>query len=261
MSFNVKKETENIINGIKLYFARPENMGHKAVLGISGGKDSTVAAMLLVEALGSDRVIGVRMPQGDQSDSSDARYICDYLDLEPWEINIDNICKEFYKAFSEKNDDRILTNAPSRIRTNILYSIAAVNNGRVIGTSNACENFVGYVTKGGDTVSDFNPLSHYLVSEIYKIGDYILEELWNDEDDFLSELIHKTPNDGMSGISDEAKLGVSYEEIEKFIKGKYTHLSVDTMAIIRNKYTTSRHKFNPATSIIRIDDTLEDWGL
>lgn len=213
--FTIEEECENIVNWIKEYFVK-NGPDSKAIIGISGGKDSTVAAALCVKALGADKVIGILMPQGVQTDIKDARRVCEFLGIRSYEINIGSACNALYSAIDtgydydhniEKNKI-VSTNLPARIRMTTLYAMAAELGGRVCNTCNRSENYVGYSTKYGDHAGDFAPLEEYTVREILEIGDAL--ELPHD-------LVHKTPSDGMCGSSDEENLGFSYELLDAYI--------------------------------------------
>lgn len=196
---------DKLIDSIKLYFQKTN--GEKAVIGISGGKDSTVAAALCVKALGKENVIGVLMPNGEQKDINDSRKVCEFLGIKNIEINIsDSYYSVINKMILNDIEPSIQTsiNLAPRLRMATLYAIAQSVNGRVINTSNACELFVGYGTLWGDTVGDFAPLKHLTVDKIYEIGDQL---------ELPYELVHKTPSDGLTGKSDEENLGVSYSDI------------------------------------------------
>ena len=208
-------EIDNIVGWIKDYFVDQPNA--KAVIGISGGKDSTIAAALLVRALGPDRVIGVMMPNGTQADLDDAKKVCQILNIRQYIINIDFTCSELYRAIDESigwdisvaNDKTISTNTPARIRMAVLYAIAAMRHGRVCNTGNRSELFVGYTTKYGDLAGDFALLKNYTVREVLAIGDQLTE--------IPADLIHKAPADGMSGLTDEDNLGFTYAQVDALI--------------------------------------------
>ena len=213
--FTIEEECENIVNWIKDYFIK-NGPDSKAIIGISGGKDSTVAAALCVKALGADKVIGILMPQGIQADIKDARRVCEFLGIRSYEINIGSACNALYSAIDtgydydhniEKNKV-VSTNLPARVRMTTLYAMAAELGGRVCNTCNRSENYVGYSTKYGDHAGDFAPLEEYTVREILEIGDAL--ELPHD-------LVYKTPSDGMCGSSDEENLGFSYELLDAYI--------------------------------------------
>lgn len=208
-------EIDNIVGWIKDYFV--DQPKAKAVIGISGGKDSTIAAALLVRALGPDRVIGVLMPNGKQKDIDDATQVCKILNIEYYNVNIDLVCKELYGAIDESiswdltvaDNPTIATNTPARVRMTVLYAIAALRHGRVCNTGNRSELYVGYTTKYGDLAGDFALLKHYTVREVLAIGDQLTE--------IPADLIHKAPADGMSGLTDEDNLGFTYAQVDAWI--------------------------------------------
>lgn len=203
-------EREEIIKWIKNYFITNGNENTKAVIGISGGKDSTIAAALLVRALGADRVIGVLMPQGIQKDISDSHCICEALGIKTYEVNIEAACNAFYDSFCNSMDgtlnSQILTNVPARARMITLYMVAAAVGGRVCNTGNASELYVGYTTKYGDLAGDFALFKNYFVRDVLAIGASMPE--------IPSYLIYKKPGDGMCGENDEDNLGFSYETLD-----------------------------------------------
>lgn len=238
---NVNREIEKIIDNIKDYFVSNGNENTKAVIGISGGKDSTVAAALLVRALGRDRVIGVLMPQGKQKDISDSRKVCEILGIKSYEIDIGYTCAELYRAIDEvydndhmvASDPVVSTNTPARIRMATLYAVAALVGGRVINTGNASELYVGYTTKYGDLAGDFALFRNYYVRDILEIGVALNE--------IPSHLVLKAPGDGMSGKTDEDNLGFSYEVLDAYlIEGKYP--DYDTLTKIETRHERNQHK-------------------
>ena len=232
----VEEEIEHIVDWIKHYFVR-NGADSKAIIGISGGKDSTIAAALCVRALGKDRVIGVLMPHGKQEDIEDARKICNILGIQSVEINIGETCLCLYEAINTGCDyensvsanKAVTTNLPARIRMTTLYAIAAMVGGRVCNTCNRSENYIGYSTKYGDHAGDFSPLGHYTVRELLAIGDAL---------GLPHDLVHKIPADGMCGSSDEANLGFTYEELDTYlledIAPKYETLKLIEQAHARN---------------------------
>ena len=228
-------EIDNIVGWIKDYFV--DQPKAKAVIGISGGKDSTIATALLVRALGSDRVIGVMMPQGEQKDLEDAINVCKILNIQSKIVNIGNICKECYAAYPGDNcgglSKTVLTNTPARIRMTILYMIAAENHGRVCNTGNRSELYVGYTTKYGDLAGDFSLLKNYTVREVLAIGDQLAE--------IPADLIHKAPADGMSGLTDEDNLGFTYAQVDALILNG-VRPNIDTYEKIIAADDRNRHK-------------------
>lgn len=182
-----------------------------AVIGISGGKDSSVAAALCVEALGKDRVIGVLMPQGVQHDIDKAYMLVNHLGIKHYEINVKSAIDSILDSFPEDFEITAQSkqNLPPRIRMSTLYAVSQSCNGRVCNTCNLSEDWVGYSTRYGDSVGDFSPLSHLTVAEIKEIG-YLLG--------LPKELVDKTPIDGLCGKTDEENLGFTYAELDKYIR-------------------------------------------
>ena len=212
MKFNVEKATEGIIKWIQNWFDK-NGKGCNAVIGISGGKDSTVCAGLLVKALGKDRVIGVLMPNGEQADIADSHKVVNFLDIKYYTINIqeayDSILKymNFHDGLNVSRQTE--ENLPPRLRMSTLYAVSQSVNGRVCNTCNLSEDWVGYSTRYGDSVGDFSPLSNYTVTEVKEIGHYL---------GLPAELVDKIPIDGLCGKSDEENLGFTYAELDQYIR-------------------------------------------
>lgn len=239
VEFNAEEQRDHIVDWIKDYFAK-EGPDAKAVIGISGGKDSTIAAALLVRALGRDKVVGVLMPNGTQNDIADSKRVCECLNIPSYEINIGSACNALYRAIDEGYDfdkqcnqnPMVSTNTPARLRMTTLYAVAALVHGRVCCTGNRSERYVGYTTKFGDSAGDFAPLLDYTVKELLLIGDTL---------DLPTDLVHKTPSDGMCGASDEDNLGFTYEELDNFLIDK-TRPNYDSYKKIVQRHKTSEHK-------------------
>lgn len=212
--FDPAEQVTAIENFIKNYFVENGSPDTKAVIGISGGKDSTIAAALLVRALGADRVIGVMMPESVQTDIDDSRKVCEILGIKSFEIDIGPACEKLYKNFQDCTcgelmvNSQMRTNTPARIRMATLYMVASAVGGRVCNTGNASEAFIGYTTKYGDLAGDFAILRNLTVREIYAIGDYL---------ELPILLVHKHPADGMSGKTDEENTGIPYDAIDDFL--------------------------------------------
>ena len=208
--FNALKVKNDCVKWIKDFFDN-NGKGCNAVVGISGGKDSSVAAALCVEALGKDRVIGVLMPQGVQHDIDMAYMLVNHLGIKYFEVNIKDTVDAILKAFPSDIplSEQSRTNIPPRIRMTTLYAVSQSVNGRVANTCNLSEDWVGYSTRYGDSVGDFSPMSHLTVTEVKEIG-YLLG--------LPKELVDKTPIDGLCGKTDEENLGFTYSELDKYIR-------------------------------------------
>lgn len=209
--FNAEKVKNEAVEWIREFFEK-NGKGCNAVLGISGGKDSSVCAALCVEALGKDKVIGVLMPNGEQSDIDMSKLLVSHLGIRSVIVNIkgafDSLVQEITDAVG---DFSVLsrTNLAPRIRMSTVYAVSQTFNGRVANTCNLSEDYVGYSTRYGDSVGDFSPLSHLTVQEVKAIGRVLgLPEV----------LIEKTPSDGLCGKTDEDNLGFTYAVLDKYIR-------------------------------------------
>lgn len=209
-----KRGIENIKNYIKDYLKEAHAKG--VVLGMSGGKDSLVTAKLCADAIGKENVIGIIMPNGEMKDCSVAKESCDIIGIRYYEVNIGNIYGNVIDSTTPilKKEGKPLStvttfNVPPRLRMVTLYSIAGSLGYLVANTSNLSEGMVGYTTKWGDNVGDFGPLANFTKEEVCEIG--ILLGL-------PDRLVNKIPDDGLSGQSDEEKLGFSYAELDNFIR-------------------------------------------
>lgn len=208
--FDAKKVKNEIVEWIRNWFEQ-NGKDCMSVVGISGGKDSSVVAALCVEALGKDRVIGVLMPQGEQSDIEYSKMLVDFLDITRITCNIEGAVNEVLESFEGvvSPTPQTTTNLPARIRMATLYAISQSVNGRVANTCNLSENWVGYCSKFGDAAGDFSPLENLTVTEVKAIG----RELG-----LPSELVDKTPTDGLCGKTDEDNLGFTYAELDAYIR-------------------------------------------
>lgn len=209
--FDAKKVTKDVIAWIQDWF---ENNGKdcNAVVGISGGKDSSVVAALCVAALGKERVIGVLMPCGEQADIDMSQMLVDHLDIRSVTVNIKGAVDALENAISAQIGELSTmskTNLPSRIRMVTLYGVSQSNNGRVANTCNLSEDWVGYSTRYGDSAGDFSPLSKLTVQEVKAIGRELgLPEV----------LVDKVPIDGLCGKTDEENLGFTYADLDRYIR-------------------------------------------
>lgn len=208
--FNAEKIKNECVQWIRDFF-KTNGPNCNAVVGISGGKDSSIAAALCVEALGKERVIGVLMPQGEQHDIDMAHLLVNHLGIKHFVINVKDAVDGILKNMPAELEltPQSLQNLPPRIRMSTLYAVSQSCNGRVVNTCNLSEDWVGYSTRYGDSVGDFSPLSHLTVTEIKQIG-YLLG--------LPMELVDKTPIDGLCGKSDEENLGFTYAELDIYIR-------------------------------------------
>jgi len=245
--FDAKKTTEGIIEFIKKYFLKSNLKG--VVLGISGGKDSAVVAGLFCRALGADKVIGVTLPcHSKKEDKIDAVKVSEYFGFKLFNLDLtetyNTFTKEFDKNFSELGIEMEMLkdsniNLKPRLRMASVYYIAQAfstfeSAGYIVaGTSNICELYVGYFTKGGDNIHDISILADLTVQEVIAVGDYI---------GVPKEVLYKVPSDGISALTDEEKLGVKYDDIAKVIYGE--EVEEETYRKIEALHKRNSHKFN-----------------
>lgn len=246
--FDAKKEIDRIVNFIREYY-KENNLGG-AVLGISGGKDSAVVAALMVKALGSDNVIGLTLPcHSNSQDKSDAKVISDYYGFKMYDIDLTSTFDAFHNeicnsigTFSKSELENSEINLKPRLRMAAVYYMSALLSAvrgktyLVVGTSNKCERYVGYFTKGGDSVSDIAPIAEYTVSEVIAMGEELGVPV---------NILYKKPSDGLSNLSDEDKLGVTYNDIEVVISGG--NIKREAREKIKKLHDMSMHKFNTPT--------------
>ena len=208
--FDAQKVKNDCVNWIRDFFEK-NGKGCNAVVGISGGKDSSVAAALCVEALGKDRVFGVLMPQGEQHDIDKAYMLVNHLGIKHYEVNIKDAVDGILNSFPKDLEitPQTIQNIPPRIRMSTLYAISQSVNGRVCNTCNLSEDWVGYSTRYGDSVGDFSPMSYLTVTEVKNIGHLL---------GLPEELVEKGPIDGLCGKTDEENLGFTYAELDVYIR-------------------------------------------
>lgn len=247
--FDAKKTANEIIEFIREYYK--DNHLKGAIIGISGGKDSAVVAGLFVSALGKENVTGIWMPcHSKEEDKQNAIELSNHFGFELKEFDLTGVYDNYVKDFKELNhpesedlkDANI--NIKPRLRMSTLYYYAAYlskkNKGVYIvpGTSNKCEVYVGYFTKGGDNVADIQVLTDLTVDQVIAVGEAI---------GVPSHIVHKTPDDGLSGLSDEDKLGVKYSEIADVIENEGRNTSEIVRKKVKQLHQNNSHKFNIPT--------------
>ncbi len=237
--FDAKKTANDLTEWIRDYFKSSASPQTKAVIGISGGKDSSVAAAVCVQALGKERVIGIMMPQGVQTDIDYSRRVCDFLDIKAYTINIGDTVASFMDELKKHIEltPQAVINTPARIRMTTLYAAAASLGGRVVNTCNLSEDWVGYSTKYGDAAGDFSPLSDLTVTEVLAVGDEL---------GLPYDIVHKVPTDGLCGKTDEENLGFTYAMLDRYIRGEDDLSSVpEIKEKIDKLHAANLHKLMP----------------
>ena len=217
---NPERTKNEIVEWIRDYF-EVNGPGCGAVVGISGGKDSSVTAALCTAALGKERVTGVLMPNGIQNDIADSQAVVELLDIPHITVNIHAAAEGLSQAIETELKKGVLEgveglsrdseiNLPARLRMSTLYAVAQSlpRGGRVVNTCNRYEDYIGYSTKYGDAAGDFSPLANLLVHEVIQIGQVL---------GLPERLTKKTPSDGLSGMSDEDKIGFTYEVLDHYV--------------------------------------------
>ena len=203
---------ERCVAWIRDFFEK-NGKGCNCIIGISGGKDSSVVAALCAEALGKERVIGVLMPNGEQSDIDVAERLVEFLGITGITVNIEPVVQAVTQgvqpALPDGLSSQAAVNLPARIRMSVLYAVSQSKNGRVANTCNLSEDWVGYSTRYGDSAGDFSPLSELTVTEIKLVGKAA---------GLPAEFIDKVPSDGLCGKSDEDNLGFSYDVLDRYIR-------------------------------------------
>ena len=206
--FDAFKVKNDCVEWIQQFFEE-NGKGCNAVIGISGGKDSSVAAALCVEALGKDRVIGVLMPCGIQHDIDMAELLVEHLGIKHFEVNIKEAFDGLKASFPFELSEQSRVNLPPRIRMATVYAVAQSFNGRVVNTCNLSEDWVGYSTRYGDAAGDFSPMANLTVNEVKAIGRVL---------GLPDVLVDKVPIDGLCGKTDEENLGFTYDELDRYIR-------------------------------------------
>ena len=243
-NFDVEKTKNECVQWIRDFFEN-NGPGCNAVVGISGGKDSSIVAALCVEALGKDRVIGVLMPNGEQHDIDMAKLLVNHLGIKHYVINIKDAVDGVIKNIPFELSKQSRENLPPRIRMSALYAVSQSNNGRVANTCNLSEDWVGYSTRYGDSAGDFSPCSNLTVQEMKAIGRLL---------GLPAVLVDKVPIDGLCGKTDEENLGFTYAELDRYIREGIID-DEDKKKSIDRKHTLNLFKlrlmpsFNPGLEI------------
>ncbi len=235
--FDAEKVKNEIVAWIRQWFEE-NGQGCKAVIGISGGKDSSVVAALCAEALGKDRVLGVMMPRGEQFDIDVARALIDHLGIEGVELNVEDACEgvenQIEKQYGELSE-QARTNLPPRIRMATLYAMSQTVNGRVANTCNLSEDWVGYNTKYGDGAGDFSPCCRLTVQEVKAVGRVL---------GLPSMFVDKVPIDGLQSKTDEDNLGFTYAVLDRYIREGVCE-DEETRKLIDYKHKANLFKLQP----------------
>lgn len=242
-NFDAKFAANKLVEWVQNYFL-DNGPDCCAVVGISGGKDSSVVAALCVQALGPHKVIAVKMPQHTQSDIDCADRLIQHLNIPEeniYEVNIGSIVDTLYDSLMDSTGINITTipqitsNTPARVRMSILYAIAAACHGRVANTCNYSEDYIGYSTKYGDSAGDFAPLQEYTVTEVKKIGHAL---------GLPSMLVEKVPEDGLCGLPDEINLGFTYKALDDYLRDDIA-LPGEIKVKVETMHRRNKHKLLP----------------
>ncbi len=232
--FDANSVKDACVRWIRQFFAG-NGPDCNAVVGISGGKDSSVVAALCVQALGVDRVIGVLMPNGVQSDIDAAQLLVDFLGIRHYVVNIKDAVEGLKNSIPFELSRQSEINLPARVRMAALYAVSQSNNGRVANTCNLSEDWVGYATRYGDGAGDFSPCSRLTVQEVKAVGRAL---------GLPERLIEKPPIDGLSGKTDEENLGFTYAQLDSYIRTGIIE-DQDIKKRIDRLHTQNRFKLQP----------------
>ena len=246
--FNAKKTKEDLIKWIyKWYCKNSPDHNHRIVIGMSGGKDSTIMLALLCEALGNTKIIPVMLPQGPNYSFKIPFEICRHFNIIPYKYDIDNavaaiygdMISDFENTEFPGPNNQTASNLPARIRMAYLYAVASCVNGFVVNNSNLSEDYIGWTTKGGSAVGDFAPFNKLTCTEVIKIGEALgLPDKW----------IKIPPADGLQAKTDEEAFGFTYKELDSVIRKEYHWVHPSSSDKIKRMHKNSRHKFRPMPS-------------
>lgn len=259
----MRRIKDEMVAWIRDYFAKNGDKDTKALIGISGGKDSSVVATACVAALGKERVVGVMMPNGVQSDIADSKQLIEFLGIKSYEININDayvgISNEIMRKTGGELTPQFKTNTPSRLRMATLYGVAAtIGNCRISNNGNLSECLMGYFTLWGDGAGDFAPLANLFVNDVINLG----LELGLPE-----KFVRKAPSDGMCGKTDEENLGFTYADVERVARGRFDEVDPAVAQKIEQKIKgmswktklLNLPKFVPSQKVLAIIDAQNDF--
>lgn len=220
----------------------------KFILGLSGGKDSSVTAALAVKIFGSENVVGVFMPCGEANAEDEALVegLCKNLNIDYYICNIGNACSNLYANMGISPSKDTTINLPARVRMSMLYAYGQTLNARVLCTGNLSENIIGYATIYGDHAGAYSPLAQLTVQEVIQLGEWLGLE---------SKYTRKIPDDGLCGETDEQKLGFTYAALDEYIRtGKYEDENV------RRKWYEMYEKNKFKLEIVNIPSPRMPWA-
>lgn len=238
-NFDAKQTAEKLVKWLKDYF---DNNGQpiNAVVGCSGGKDSTVVLAALTKAIGPDRIYAILMPNGEQADIDDSYKICEYLGIKPHVCNIQDAYNGVVGSVSGEFEPtgQMKINLAPVLRMTTLKAISQCVNGRFTCNGNASEAYIGWFTIDGDDRGSVKPLINMTVTEVIQVGEALGLPDW---------MIHKTPTDGLCGQTDEDKFGFTYEVLDKYIRtGEIDDLEIK--AKIDDMHKRNAFKLKPMPS-------------
>ena len=232
--FNAKEQLSGVLDWMRAQMAACR--GKAAVVGISGGKDSSVVAALCCEAYGKENVVGVLMPDGVQPDIDYSNGLVEVLGIRHYTVNIHAAVRGVLDELERNGVEptrQTTVNLPSRVRMATLYAVAqSVESGIVINTSNLSEDWVGYCTIYGDSAGAFSPLGMYTTEEVIALGAAL---------GLPERFLIKPPSDGLTGLTDEDNLGFSYHAVNEYVRTGRCDPAIQKQ--IDAKHRASRFKF------------------